>query len=286
MSWVSALSVADDSDHLDFSWAPPLHEQRIHDGRPIRIVCVGAGFSGLCAAVHFQDHLTDYELQIYERGDDVGGVWHHNRYPGVACDVPSHSYQLSFCEKTDWSAYYAPGAEIQGYLATVAKRYGLRKYIKLQHTVTNARWDEGKGKWHITVTDNLGETFEDECDFVLFATGLLSKPIWPDNIPGRETFKGKMVHSGDWKAARLEEEPGFDWAEKSVGVIGVVSDSVSVCSDPQGASGVQIVPTLQKKAKKVLNFGRSRLWLTGGWGSKMLEKLQDRKNMGNNCEYY
>lgn len=248
-------------------------------------MCVGAGFSGLCAAVHFQDHLTNYDLTIYERADDVGGVWHQNRYPGVACDVPSHSYQLSFCEKTDWSAYYAPGSEIQGYLATVAKRYNLHKYIKLRHTVTNARWDEGRGKWYITVTNSLGETFEDECDFVLFATGLLSKPIWPDNIPGRETFTGTMVHSGDWKAAKIEEQPGFDWGDKRVGVIGVVRDQDELyCTNVQGASGVQIVPTLQKKAKQVLNFGRSKLWLSGGWGSKMLEKLQDKSKMGTNCE--
>ncbi|GMK58644.1 hypothetical protein CspeluHIS016_0600860 [Cutaneotrichosporon spelunceum] len=250
-------------DHLDFSWAPPLYERDINTGRRLRIVCVGAGFSGLCAAVHFQDHLANYELQIYERADDVGGVWHQNRYPGIACDVPSHSYQLSFCEKTDWSAYYAPGAEIHGYLSTVAERYGLRKFIKLQHTVTNARWDEERGKWFVTVSSG-GVSFEDECDFVLFATGLLSKPIWPDNIPGRESFSGTMVHTGDWRAAGLPDDPEF-WADKRVGVIGM------------GASGVQIVPTLQKKAQSVTNFGRSKLWISGGWGSKMFEKLHKHK---------
>ncbi|KLT38493.1 FAD/NAD(P)-binding domain-containing protein [Cutaneotrichosporon oleaginosum] len=257
-------------DHLDFSWAPPLYERNINEGRPVRIVCVGAGFSGLCAAVHFKDHLTNFELQIYERGDDVGGVWNQNRYPGVACDVPSHSYQLSFCEKTDWSAYYAPGSEIHGYLSTVAERYNLRQYIKLQHTVTHTRWDEERGKWFVTVTNAAGESHEDECDFVLFATGLLSKPIWPDNIPGRASFKGTMVHSGDWKAAKLPEDPAF-WADKRVGVIGM------------GASGVQIVPTLQKKALSVTNFGRSKLWISGGWGSKMFEKLHKyKKDRGTN----
>jgi cation diffusion facilitator CzcD-associated flavoprotein CzcO len=54
-----------------------------------------------------------------------------NRYPGVACDVPSHSYQFSFAENTQWSAYYAPGREIHQYLRNVASQYDLNKYIKV-----------------------------------------------------------------------------------------------------------------------------------------------------------
>lgn len=187
----------------------------------MRVVCIGAGFSGICAAVQFPP-IPDVDFQIYERADDIGGVWHQNRYPGVACDVPSHSYQYSFCEKTDWSAYYAPGSEIQQYICAVADRHDLRKYIKLEHCVTRAEWDENRSKWLLTVTNATGTTFDDEADFVLFATGLLSKPVWPD-IPGRERFKGKMVHSGDWKAAELEQQPGFAWSDQRVGVIGVVS---------------------------------------------------------------
>lgn len=219
MKWNSR---ADGRTHLDFSWAPPLYEQPIHAGRHVRIVCIGAGFSGLGAAVQFQDNLENFDLQIYERADDVGGVWHQNRYPGVACDVPSHTYQYSFCEKTDWSAYYAPGSEIQAYLGAVADRYGLRRFIKFRHAVERAEWDEAKGNWLLTVRCG-DEVVRDEADFVLFATGLLSKPIWPDNIAGRDEFKGTMVHSGDWRAAKIEEQPGFRWEDQRVGVIGVVS---------------------------------------------------------------
>ena len=49
----------------------------------------------------------------------------------MACDVPSHAYQFSFCENTQWSAYYAPGAEIQQYLRNVTDRYNLNQYIKV-----------------------------------------------------------------------------------------------------------------------------------------------------------
>ncbi|KAL1412225.1 hypothetical protein Q8F55_003236 [Vanrija albida] len=261
--------------HMDFSWAPELYEHPIREARHVKIICIGAGFSGLCAAIHFQENLENYDLTIYERQDDVGGVWHQNTYPGVACDVPAHAYQFSFAEKTDWSAYYAPGAEISGYLRDVAERYGLRRYIRLSHSVQWARWDAARDKWVVCVRDDAtGAVVEDEADFVVFATGLLSKPLWPSNIHGREDYAGKLVHSGDWKAAGLDNDPHWSWEDKRVGVIGM------------GASGVQLVPALQRKAKSVVNFGRSKLWLSAGWGSKMLQQLQPRdKPMQSNYHF-
>ena len=59
---------------IDFTWAPPLFEQPIHAGRHVRIVCIGAGFSGLCAAIHLQKDLDNFDLQIYDKNEDVGGV--------------------------------------------------------------------------------------------------------------------------------------------------------------------------------------------------------------------
>lgn len=125
-------------------------------------------------------------------------------------------------------------------------------------------WDDRRCKWTVTVRDSTtDEVIQDEADFVVFATGLLSNPLWPSNIPGREKFRGRMVHSGDWKAAGIEDQPGFTWTDKRVGVIGVVRSGIvsGQCRGVltgQGASGVQIVPALQKQAKQVLNFGRSK----------------------------
>lgn len=54
--------------------APPLLERPIGAGRPLRVVCIGAGFSGIHAAIYLPQHVPGLELQIYERADDVGGV--------------------------------------------------------------------------------------------------------------------------------------------------------------------------------------------------------------------
>ena len=61
-----------------------------------------------------------------------------------------------------------------------------------------------------------------------------------------DKYKGKLYHSGDWDWEKEEQDPAFRWAEQKVGVIG------------NGSSAVQIVPTLQKRAKHVKNFGRSK----------------------------
>lgn len=66
---------------------PPLNANR-----PIRVVIIGGGASGLLMAYKLQRNFDDVSFQIYEKNPDVGGTWYENRYPGCACDNPSHTY--------------------------------------------------------------------------------------------------------------------------------------------------------------------------------------------------
>src|ERR671931_143899 len=76
------------------------------------IAVVGGGFGGIGAAVMLR-RAGYQDVTVFERGERVGGVWHHNTYPGAACDVPSHLYEFSFAPNPRWSRRYAPQAEIQ-----------------------------------------------------------------------------------------------------------------------------------------------------------------------------
>jgi len=71
--------------------------------RQPRIVIIGAGVAGIATAVTLQ-HEGFHDFTILEKGTDVGGVWHWNRYPGLTCDVPSQLYQFSFAPKPDWTS--------------------------------------------------------------------------------------------------------------------------------------------------------------------------------------
>lgn len=66
-------------------------EQPLFTKRHIRLVCVGAGATGLEVAYKAERFLQDVEIQIYEKNSDIGGTWLENRYPGCTCDIPSHS---------------------------------------------------------------------------------------------------------------------------------------------------------------------------------------------------
>ena len=97
--------------------------------------------------------IANLELTIYEKNAAVGGTWFENRYPGVACDIPAHSYQFSFEPNSQWSCFYAGGAEIQQYWGDVAKKYDALKYIKLSHECIGAEWHEDEAQWHVKIKD-------------------------------------------------------------------------------------------------------------------------------------
>src|SRR5438477_5831860 len=110
------------------------------------IAVVGGGFAGVGAVVMLRRAGYD-DVTVFERGERVGGVWHHNTYPGAACDVPSHLYEFSFEPNPRWSRRYAPQAEIQAYLEDVARTYGVLDRIRTNTEVTRARWDGDRCKW-------------------------------------------------------------------------------------------------------------------------------------------
>ncbi|MEE2914383.1 MAG: NAD(P)-binding protein, partial [Pseudomonadota bacterium] len=69
------------------------------------VVVVGAGFAGM-----YQLHrlrAMGLSVQVLEAGDDVGGTWYWNRYPGARCDIPSMEYSFSFSpeleQEWDWT---------------------------------------------------------------------------------------------------------------------------------------------------------------------------------------
>ncbi|KAK4240674.1 hypothetical protein C8A03DRAFT_31164 [Achaetomium macrosporum] len=223
--------------------------------RPFRVVVVGAGFSGILAAIRIPERLRNVELVVYEKNEGVGGVWWLNKYPGVACDIPSHSYQYSFAPNPNWSNLYAPGSEIQQYLQDVAERFGATRFIKTRHRVDHGEWDDARKQWKIKVTNlSTGETFEDAANVLITARGQLNDISWP-KIPGLDKFEGKIMHSGDW-------DTSYDFRNKRIGIIG------------NGSSAIQIIPNLQKvEAASLTCFMRSPTWISSAFGDAGMVEL-------------
>ena len=99
------------------------------------VAVVGGGFAGV-GAVAMLARAGYRDVVVFEKAERLGGVWHHNTYPGAACDIPSHLYEFSFALNPRWSRRYAPQEEIQAYIEAVAKPFDVR----LGTEVTAARF--------------------------------------------------------------------------------------------------------------------------------------------------
>ena len=204
----------------------------IGPGRSVAVV--GGGFGGVGAAVMLR--RAGYgDVAVFERGERVGGVWHHNTYPGAACDVPSHLYEFSFAPNPRWSRRYAPQAEIQAYLESVAQRHGVLERIRTNTEVQRARWDDTRSKWVLETSRGTHEA-----DVLLTACGQLSVPAVPP-IPGLGSFDGPAFHTAQWR-------PEVELAGRRVAVVGT------------GCSAIQVVPAIQPIVERVDVYQRSPGW--------------------------
>ncbi|HXG42631.1 MAG TPA: NAD(P)/FAD-dependent oxidoreductase [Dehalococcoidia bacterium] len=201
-------------------------------------VVVGAGFSGL----YMLHRLRQLQLavRVYEAGEDVGGTWYWNRYPGARCDsesvyymFPDHFSEEQLQEWT-WSERYAAQPEILRYLQYIADKFDLRRDIQFSTRVVAAVFDEDRNLWQIATDRGDSVTAR----FFITAVGCLSMANIPQ-FKGLESFRGKWYHTGRWP-----HEP-VDFTGQRVAVIGT------------GATGVQVVPEVAQQAQHVYVFQRT-----------------------------
>lgn len=216
--------------------------------RKVKCITIGAGFSGIMLAYRIQKECENVDFKIYEKNEDLGGTWLENRYPGCACDIPSHAYTYNFALNPDWPRYFSYAPDIWKYLDKVCSVFDLRKYMTFRTEVVEARWDDDAGQWRVKLQqkDAAGTVvrdFEEECDLLLYATGILNNFKWP-NLPGLDAFKGRVVHTARWPKDYQQAQ----WKEDRVAVIG------------SGASSIQTVPHMQPHVKHLDVFVRTGVW--------------------------
>src|SRR5688500_590587 len=116
----------------------------------VDVVILGAGFSGLSAAIELE-RRGHSSFVVLEKAHDVGGTWRDNTYPGVECDVPSHLYSLSTVPNPRWTKTYAPGAEIHAYQREIVRRFRLHDRIRFGVRAEMACWRDGH--WSVQTSD-------------------------------------------------------------------------------------------------------------------------------------
>lgn len=225
----------DGTEPLEVTWRTPPDRERL---ARFKVLIVGAGESGLCAAIKLRQLGIDFVM--VERNAHVGGTWYENGYPGCAVDTPNHFYQYSFEPNHEWSRYFSPGTEIRGYLDHCADKFGIRALIRFRTEVLAMRWDESARIWSVGLRGPDGQ-HETLCvQAVISAVGHISIPLMPD-FPGLDEFAGPKFHTSRWDHA-------VSLAGKRVGMIGT------------GASGMQVGPSIIDEVSALSVFQRSAHW--------------------------
>ena len=236
----------------------------VSESAEVDVAIIGSGFAGLGMAIQLRRQGRK-DFVLLEKADSVGGVWRDNRYPGCACDVPSHLYSYSFEPNPDWSRSYSPQPEIERYLQHCARKYEVIPRIRFHAQLVRAEFDERAANWRLLVADSevlrrymsdhglkAGERLDIAApDFpplrplrarvLVSGMGGLSTPALPD-IPGLTDFRGRVFHSQDWP-----HKEGLEG--KAVAVIGT------------GASSIQLVPQLQKAVGRLDLYQRTPPWI-------------------------
>ena len=207
-----------------------------HQSNRFDIAIVGAGFAGMYALKRALD--SGRSAIVFERGDDVGGTWYWNRYPGARCDVQSMEYSYSFDKQLQqdwqWTERFAAQPEILRYAQHVADRFQLRDHILFNTVVASADYKDTENEWRIE-TGAGHEVFAKTC---IMATGCLSSTNRPA-FDGIDVFEGEQYHTGLWPHHPV------NFSGKRVGIIGT------------GSSAIQSIPIIAESAAHLTVFQRT-----------------------------
>jgi 4-hydroxyacetophenone monooxygenase len=204
------------------------------------VTIIGAGASGLAAAVQFERLGIPYV--IYERQDDLGGTWYLNQYPDARVDTTSFLYQFKFDKNYPWSEYFGSQPELQRYLHHIATTYGVYDRIRFRTELKQARYDEAGAFWQLELIDENGTPESVRTSVIVSACGFFNTAKTPD-IPGVASFLGESFHTTEW-------DPTIDVDGKTVAVIG------------NGSTGVQTMPAIARTAGQVYVFQRTPQWIS------------------------
>jgi cation diffusion facilitator CzcD-associated flavoprotein CzcO len=200
-----------------------------------RIAIVGAGFSGLGAAIRLKAAGVE-DFVVLERAGEVGGTWQANSYPGCQCDVPSHLYSYSFAPNPGWTRTYSRQGEIWDYLRQCVERHRLGPHLRLGVEVGECAWQEEQRRWLLQTS--AGPL---SAQILVAATGALSEPALA-SLPGAERFEGALFHSAQWRH-------DVQLRGARVALLGT------------GASAIQIAPEIAPEVAQLTVYQRTPPWI-------------------------
>jgi monooxygenase len=205
----------------------------------VDVLIVGAGISGIGAAVRLQETCPGKTFAILEGRDAIGGTWDVFRFPGIRSDSDMFTLCYPFRPWTG-SRMIVDGTSIREYVEATAREFGIARRIRFNRRVRNAAWSSSDARWTVEIErGDSGETELMTCGFLFTCTGYFRyDEAYTPEFPGLERFGGEVVH------------PQF-WGDE------VTHDGQRVVVIGSGATAVTLVPALAERAASVTMLQRS-----------------------------
>lgn len=203
------------------------------------VIIVGAGLSGIGAAVHLQRDCPRKTYTVLDARNAIGGTWDLFRYPGVRSDSDMHTLGYDFKPWREAKSI-ADGPSIRRYVCETAKEFGIDRHTQFGKKLRSAAWSTEQSRWALTVEDVAsGATESYGCRFLELCSGYYNydQPYEPE-ITGVRDFKGALLRPQFWPES-------LDYSGKRVVVIG------------SGATAMTVVPSMADKAAHVTMVQRS-----------------------------
>jgi monooxygenase len=209
----------------------------------VDVLVVGAGLSGIGAAVHLQTACPDRSYEVLEARDALGGTWDLFRYPGIRSDSDMYTLGYSFKPWVSTKGI-ADGPDILAYVRETAQEHGVVDRIRFGTKVVAAHWWTDEGRWTVTTEDAAsGARTTRTCRFLFLCAGYYRYDAgYTPDLPGIEDFAGQVVHPQHWPA-------DLEWSGRRVVVVG------------SGATAVTLVPALAREAAHVTMLQRTPTYI-------------------------
>ena len=219
--------------------------------KEVDVLIVGAGLSGIGAAVFLQEHCPGKSYAILEGRDAIGGTWDLFRYPGIRSD--SDMYTLGYGFKPwEGGKSLADGPSIRSYVSETAREHGIDQHIHFGHKVLSANWAKEQSVWTVTAELSGGEKVQCRANFLYMCSGYYDyERGYRPEFPGESSFAGEIIHPQHWPE-------DLDYSNKNVVIIG------------SGATAVTLVPAMADKAQSVTMLQRSPTWIVSQPGRDKL----------------
>jgi monooxygenase len=203
------------------------------------IVIIGAGLSGIGAAVHLGRECPDKSIALIESRDNIGGTWDLFRYPGIRSD--SDMFTLGYNFKP-WmhEQSIADGSVIRDYIKDTSDENQITDKIQFGQRVTEAQWSSTEQRWRLEITNQKsGDKKFIYANFVMACTGYYSyQSGYEPEFTGKDDFTGQIIHPQHWPE-------DLDYTGKRVVIIG------------SGATAVTLAPAMADKAGQITLLQRS-----------------------------